>query len=424
MIKKLGKYEVLGVLGRGSMGVVYKGIDKDIGKMVAIKTMNQKILQQSEMKERFYREGTILGQLQHQNIISVYNAGVDGDIYYIAMEYLEGISLDHLLVKERKLPIPRTIRIIKQVCDGVHAAHNQSVIHRDLKPANIILLEDDHVKVLDFGVAHFQNSQLTNSGMLLGTINYIAPEQITGLKVDSRADIFSMGVILYELLSGKNPFLGRNISQTMVNIVNNPVDPLPDIPKELQTVLDKALHKDRNRRYINARLMGSDLERVLRQTGTGGGTTERSSTLSTTRPTSEPAGAGLDKGKRSQQEILQKMIRERVEAIKNHIRREEFGPAEEKLSQLKRLDRNHESIAELEDRLGQGRRKGQEKRNFVEQLTHDTLAKANEHLAQRHYVLAIELCEKVLKVDAGHQDAKVIKANAIRKLDHYLAKVR
>ncbi len=408
MIKKLGKYDVLGVLGRGSMGVVYKGIDREIGKMVAIKTMNQKILQQSEMKQRFFREGEILSQLNHKNIISVYYAGSDGDIYYIAMEYLEGVSLDQLLKEKTPLEIPRVIKIIRQVCEGVHAAHQNSVIHRDLKPANIVLIPDDHVKVLDFGVAHFQNSQLTNSGMLLGTINYIAPEQITGLKVDYRADIFSIGVILYELLTGLNPFLGKNISQTMVKIVNtNP--PAPDnIPKDLRTILDKALHKDRNRRYISAMLMASDLDRICRGQDVGD-----------TAP-----GVSVSQGRKTQKEILEKMISERIDAIHTHFRREELGQASEKINQLKRLNKDHPSIPELEMRLAEARKKGEEKRHFVEQLTQDTLKRANTHLRDRQYVLAIELCNRVLTVDSNQQDAKVIKAGAIRKLEQFLASLK
>lgn len=407
MIKKLGKYDVLGILGRGSMGVVYKGVDREIGKMVAIKTMNQKILQQSEMKQRFFREGEILSQLHHKNIISVYYAGSDGDMYYIAMEYLEGVSLDQLLKDHKSLEIARVIKIVRQVCEGVHAAHQNSVIHRDLKPANIILVPDDHVKVLDFGVAHFQNSQLTNSGMLLGTINYIAPEQITGLKVDYRADIFSIGVILYELLTGKNPFLGKNISQTMVKIVNiNP--PTPEgIPKDLSTILDKALHKDRNRRYISAMLMASDLDRVFRGQDVG-----------------DTAPGRTVEGRQTQQEILEKMIRERIEAIHTHFRREELGQASEKINQLKRLNKDHPSISELEAKLLEARKKGEEKRQFVEQLTQDTLKRANMHLRDRQYVLAIELCDRVLSVDPYQQDAKVIKASGIRKLEQFLADLK
>ena len=408
MLTKLGKYEILGILGRGSMGVVYKGIDPNIGKLVAIKTMNQKILQHSEMQQRFYREGNILGQLQHKNIINVYNVGVDGDTCYIAMEYLEGTSLDRLLKRREKLSYARILNTLIQVCEGVNAAHKRSIIHRDLKPANIFLLDEEHVKVLDFGVAHFQNSQLTNSGMLLGTINYIAPEQITGLKLDIRADIFSIGVILYELLGGRNPFVGKNISQTMVKIVNEIPPPIPGLTKDMAAILDRALQKDRERRYPEMQQLAQDLERQL-----------RAHTLNEPARKATPP-EGLDVAK-SHNEMFHKMVAERVEAIHNHIRREELELAENLFAQLQLLEETHPELPKLEEALNKARKRVEQRRKFLVQLTHDTLLKANEMMADRHFVSAVELCEKVLKMDAKNQDAKVIKANCIHKLEQFLA---
>jgi len=411
MIKKLGRYEILEVLGRGSMGVVYKGMDPQIGKIVAIKTMNQKILQQSEMQERFYREGAILGQLQHKNIVSVYNAGEDGHIYYIAMEYLEGVSLDRLVKDAGKLPLKRILEIVKQVCEGVHAAHRQSVIHRDLKPANIFLLEEDLVKVLDFGVAHFQNSQLTNSGMLLGTINYIAPEQITGLRVDYRADIFSIGVILYELLAQGNPFVGKNISQTMVKIVNDNPPPIVDIPDELREVLGKALHKDRNRRYISAQLMAIDIDRVLRTHTfhqTGGARRK-------------PSLSRMETGRHN---AFARMVDSEVAAAKAHLRKQELDEAEHCVTRLERLDKDHPAIAELRAQMAKTRQKEAQKRHFAEQLLYETLRKAHEKTEGRQFVLAVELCDKALKLEPDNQDAKVLRAKCLRKLEQFLESAR
>ena len=407
MIKKLGRYDIQGVLGRGSMGVVYKGVDPQIGKMVAIKTMNPKVVQQKEMQERFYREGTILGQLQHRNIISVYNVGTDGDTCYIAMEYLDGTSLDLILGKKEELPHHRVLKIVKQVCEGVNAAHKQSVTHRDLKPANIFVLKDDLVKVLDFGVAHFQNSQLTNSGMLLGTINYIAPEQITGLKVDYRADIFSIGVIFFEMLTGINPFLGKNISKTMVKIVNEEPMMPENVSEDIRKILEKALDKDRNKRYLSCRHMAQDIDLLLRDISL-----------------QEEAGPKTlpppPKSKQTQNEILLKMIFERVDGIKTHIRRDEFDLAQNMLSQLRRLKGDHPSIAELELRLEKARRQAVSKKEFAEKFHHESLLKANEHMSARHYILAVELCQKVLSVDPNNQDARVLKANGIHKIQRFL----
>lgn len=444
MKKKLGKYEILGVLGRGSMGVVYKGLDPEINKLVAIKTMNQKVVEQPDMQERFHREGTILGQLNHKNIISVYSVGEDDDIIYIAMEYLEGTSLERMLQRKKKLALRRSMEIITQVCDGVGAAHRQNIIHRDIKPANVFLLEGDHVKVLDFGVAHFQNSQLTNSGVLLGTINYMAPEQITGIKVDHRADIFSIGVILYELLTLKNPFLGKNISQTMVKLVNTKPDPVPNVPKKLQDLINRILSKNRDDRFYSCREVARAVQEVLRDPefekaekafdGPGGSFGIRSfrggnSGAPIASPMAAPAAAtagaaGASPQRRNtQNQILQKMIAERIEGVRDHIRNERIEDAEALIAQLKRLDRSHPAVEELTGLLSKARRSKEEKRNFMEQLTHETLAKANEAMADRHYVSAIELCQKVLRREANNQDARVIKATSLNKMKRFIEQV-
>lgn len=263
-LSKLGRYQILGVLGKGSMGVVYKGMDPQINKLVAIKTMNQKHLSDPHMQERFYREGNVLGQLHHRNIINVYNVGEDQETCYIAMEYLDGTTLERVIRGGSGLSLVKSLEVVRQVCEGVHAAHQSGIIHRDLKPANIFLLNDDHVKVLDFGVAHFKNSQLTTSGVVIGTINYIAPEQITGLKIDHRADIFSIGVILYELLAKRHPFEGKNISQTMVRIINEEPPAIADLPKTIQDIVRRALAKDRDQRYGDCRLLSEELAQVIR----------------------------------------------------------------------------------------------------------------------------------------------------------------
>lgn len=416
MIKKLGRYDIIDILGRGSMGVVYKGIDPQIGKLVAIKTMNPKVLTQKEMQERFYREGTILGQLQHKNIISVYNVGSDGDTCYIAMEYLEGTSLDKVMSSGEPMGHRRILNIIKQVCEGVNAAHKQSVTHRDLKPANIFLLEGDLVKVLDFGVAHFQNSSLTSSGMLLGTINYIAPEQITGLKVDYRADIFSIGVIMYELLTGINPFLGKNLSKTMVKIVNDEPEPPKNVPKTILTILDKALEKDRNKRYLSLRHMAADLDALLREMSMSGDDPGR--TLPPPKPRIEVEPEVDDK--KTQNDILQRMIFERIDGIKQCLRDENFDQAENLIGQLRRLKSDHPSLEDLVMKLDKGKRQAASKRAFAEKFHQETLLKANEHLSNRQYIQAVELCNKVLAVDKNNQDARVLRARGLRILEDFL----
>lgn len=402
MIKKLGRYEILGVLGRGSMGVVYKGVDPQIGKLVAIKTMNPKTVRQKDMQERFYREGSLLGQLQHKNLITVYNVGTDGDICYIAMEFLDGTSLEQILERKEPMETNRAVAIGKQVADGVHAAHKRDITHRDLKPANIFIMEGERVKVLDFGVAHLKDSSLTNSGMLLGTINYIAPEQITGLKIDHRADIFSLGVILYEMVIGRNPFLGRNVSKTMVKIVNED-PPMPrDVPPALAAILQKMLAKDREVRYGDMQELSRDLDKVSRE-------------LQDKRK-SEP--------RVPQDDMLQKMVYERVDGIKLHIHREEFDEASGLLDQLRRLKPDHPAVDDLQQKLERARGKAEEKKRFSDKFNQETVKKANQYMIDRHFVLAVEYCDKVLILDPENQDARVIRANSLRKMERFLEQAR
>ncbi len=410
-LSKLGKYQILGVLGKGSMGVVYKGVDPRIGKLVAIKTMNQKNLSDPNMQERFYREGNILGQLNHRNIISVYNVGEDQETCYIAMEYLDGTTLEKIVRgKKRNLPLQMRLEIVKQVCEGVHAAHQQGIIHRDLKPANIFLLNDDHVKVLDFGVAHFKNSQLTTSGVVIGTINYIAPEQITGLKIDLRADIFSIGVILFELLANKHPFVGKNLSQTMVRIINEDTPRVPDIPDSLNQVVRKSLQKDRDQRYSSAMELANDLENVM-----------RTQAFVDTLNDETIVDADLQKAQKS---YVRKLVEERIGSIEEALKNEEVDQAKDLIEQLSSFVDNTAVIEPLMARLKEAQSQRKKRISFVTQLTHETLLKANREMDQKHYVMAIEYCQKVLKVDPNNQDARIIKANCLKKLQSFIDRIK
>jgi len=402
MIKKLGRYEILGVLGRGSMGVVYKGVDPQIGKLVAIKTMNPKTIRQKDMQERFYREGNLLGQLKHKNLITVYNVGTDGDYCYIAMEFLGGVSLERILEREDRMPLDRIFRIVLQVCDGVHAAHKKNITHRDLKPANIFVMEADLVKVLDFGVARLQDSDLTNSGMLLGTINYIAPEQITGLTIDHRADIFSLGVILYELIAGVNPFLGRNVSKTMVKIINES-PPIPeDIPDGLGEILTNMLQKDREQRYGSMVEVAADIEKLMR---------------------ANPEALSKPRGNRDG-DLRDEKINGWLDATRQHLRREELDEAERLLTQIARSHADHPALEELRPRLERARTQMREKKSFAEKFSKDAIEKATAFMVDRHFIPAIEYCDKVLAVQADHEQARNIRATCLHKLERFLEQAR
>ena len=408
-ISKLGRYQILGVLGKGSMGVVYKGMDPQINKLVAIKTMNQKHLTDPHMQERFYREGSVLGQLHHRNIINVYNVGEDQDTCYIAMEYLDGTTLEKTIREGSGLDLTDALDVVKQVCDGVHAAHQTGIIHRDLKPANIFLLNDDHVKVLDFGVAHFKNSQLTTSGVVIGTINYIAPEQITGLKIDHRADIFSIGVMLYELLSKKHPFEGKNISQTMVRIINEEPPPLKELPESIQKIVTRALSKDRDQRYESCKQLAEDLDQVIR-------TQSMVDTLHDFKVEDEAL-------QKAQAGYLRKLIDERVNIISAALKQGRIDDAETSLNQLIGISGKNEITDDWTKRIRDFKRKQREKTRFVNQLTHETLLKASKMMDQRHFIAAIENCQKILEMDPKNQDARIIKARCIKQIRAFLKDV-
>ncbi|PIE01422.1 MAG: hypothetical protein CSA81_11945 [Acidobacteria bacterium] len=407
-IKWLGKYQILGIIGRGSMGIVYKGMDPRIKKLVAIKTMNPKNIADSLMEKRFYREGSILGQLNHKNIVDVYNVGEDKGISYIAMEYLEGTTLDEYIKTQPKLSLKAILKIVKQICKGVQMAHSKEIIHRDIKPANIFILDNDHVKVLDFGVAHFKNSKLTTSGMVIGTINYISPEQITGLKVDHRADIFSIGVILYELIAGKNPFIGKNISQTMINIINRDPEPLSNVPEPLSVLIDKMLTKDRDKRVSSCEKAAEELEAIYR-TEALLDTIAEETTLD-------------DEVLNAKQSYIRKLVAEKMEQINKALESETLSDARHILAQLSALVPQHGLIKKLQEKIRQREKEIREREVFYRQLAHGMLKKANELMTQRCYVKAIEVCEKVLTNAPQDQDAKIIKATCVKQLEIFLKK--
>jgi len=217
--KKIGKYEITGILGRGGMGVVYRAEDKRIGRQVAIKTLTEGFSGQADMLERFYREAQA-GILQHPNIVIVYDLGDEDGVPFIVMEYVNGEPLDKIITSGRAVPLIDKLSIIEQVCAALGYAHQRGVIHRDIKPANVIVQPDGHAKIVDFGIARVQSSNaetgLTRTGNVIGTIHYIAPERLRGQPFDGRSDIFSTGVMLYLLLAGALPFSGEDMTVSLI----------------------------------------------------------------------------------------------------------------------------------------------------------------------------------------------------------------
>ncbi len=266
MISQLGRYQIISELGQGAMGVVYKAKDPLIDREVAIKTINLSLAQEEreEYEARFYQEAKAAGRLSHPNIVTIYDVGRTEDIAYIAMEYLQGRELRDILNDNRILPLAQVIDIISQVALGLSYAHEHEIVHRDIKPSNVMVIRDGHVKITDFGIARMASAAVrTQTGMVLGSPKYMSPEQVMGKLTDQRSDIFSLGVMLYEMLTGQAPFMGENVNaimyQTLNAVPSAPSTMNTDVPEMLNFIVAKALAKDLDSRYQNARDLANDL---------------------------------------------------------------------------------------------------------------------------------------------------------------------
>ena len=257
--QKIGKYEIQGVLGRGGMGIVYKAFDPAIHRQVAIKTITRSAMDPSELQyaiARFRHEAQAVGRLTHPRIAAIYDYGEDENLAYIVMELVHGRSLHDHLQNNAKFDLPEVGEIIRQLLDGLGYAHAQGVVHRDIKPSNLLINDDGRIKISDFGIAHIDNSSLTQVGEIMGSPGYMSPEQFTGDEPDSRTDLYSVGVIAYELLAGRKPFTGSNVEIMRQVIGERPPNPSgfnPLISAQLDWATHKALAKNREERFQSAR---------------------------------------------------------------------------------------------------------------------------------------------------------------------------
>ena len=261
--KKVGRYEILERVGRGGMGVLYRGHDAVLDREVAIKVMSADLGADETMRPRFYREARAAAKLQHRNIVTIFEFGEEDATPYIVMEFLHGQDLAKRMKAQPPLTLEAKLDIVAELCTGLHFAHEQGVIHRDVKPANIRLLPDGSVKLLDFGIAKMAQSQLTQSGSVFGSASYMSPEQVQGAAIDGRSDIFSAGVVLYELITGKKPFAGDSPTAVIAKLLTEEPEPVeklvPGLPKPLIAAVKKALEKDPAKRYAKAGDFGADL---------------------------------------------------------------------------------------------------------------------------------------------------------------------
>jgi len=268
---QLGRYLIESEIGRGAMGVVYKATDSVLQRTVAVKTVNMALErdQADRYEARFYQEARAAGGLNHPNIVTVYDAGKAGDVVYMAMEYIQGVELRTLYAEGQPMGASQSLAIAAQVAEGLGYAHQNGVVHRDVKPANIMVVANGPVKITDFGIARMRASaDLTQTGVMLGSPKYMSPEQVIGKRADHRSDIFSLGVILYEMLTGAAPFNGENITALMYQIVNF-APPAPStvnaaVPEMLDFIIAKMLAKPLEERYQDARELARDLRECER----------------------------------------------------------------------------------------------------------------------------------------------------------------
>lgn len=253
---QIGKYKIQEMVGEGAMGTVYRATDSVLGRTVAVKVMNASIARQQDHRNRFLREAQAAGSLQHPNVVTIYDLGeLDGHLF-IAMEFVHGTDLEKLMTGAEPLKLQSKLDIIVDVLMGLSYAHKHGIVHRDIKPANVRVTEDGHAKIMDFGVAHLQSSDMTRTGLVVGTPSYMAPEQVMGGKAVPGTDIFAVGAVLYHLLTGSKPFEGPTLQSLFYRIVTDMPRPLdevrPGLPPALNTIVQKSMAKEANQRYESA----------------------------------------------------------------------------------------------------------------------------------------------------------------------------
>lgn len=285
------------------MGVVYRAHDTLLERVVALKIIATSIEANPELRERFFREARAAGQLSHRNIITIHDLGEHEGQPYLAMEFLTGEDLQHRLARQEPMSLRRKLEVAAEICEGLSYAHRRGLIHRDIKPANIFITDDGVVKLLDFGLARMVASELTRSNMMMGTVNYMAPEQVRGERTDHRADIFSFGVVFYEMLSGRKAFQGDSFATTLYKILQDVPEPLHNIdatlPSEIVWLVERALAKPRDERYQDLSDLSRDLAIIRQHLSGADAVTMAGSGLPGHRPQSDPPRTPSHGGTRS-----------------------------------------------------------------------------------------------------------------------------
>jgi len=392
-MKKIGKYKIVEILGKGAMGVVYKARDPDIDREVAIKAIRFDMVsegtEKDEIVERFMREARSAGKLSHANIITIYDVVREGDLTYIVMQYVEGESLQKIIASKKKFSAAEIVERMVPLCDALDYAHQHGIVHRDIKPANILIDKTGKSFIVDFGVAHIETSTMTQTGTTLGTPSYMSPEQVMGTKVDNRSDIFSLGVILYELLTGERPFGGGNISTIIYKIVNEEPPAITEMDKRFpvgfEHVIQKALAKDPANRYSSCHQLIGDLNKQNQ-------TISKTLTLRM----SEEERAGLEKKRKLNLKLVLAISLGAIAIIgggggwflAQKSKKSAVPPTEKKIEEVKTPLLPTRPVVDMLDPL-------QEKLN-----------KIKESFEGENFEGAIRLAEEILAVEAGNITAQ------------------
>ena len=365
-LTKIGKYEVIEIIGKGGMGVVYKAMDNLIERLVAIKMMTGGFAENPDLLKRFYREAKSTGMLHHPNIVIVYELGDHEGSPYLVMEYLEGEPLDKIIAARRDVSMVEKLGYMIQCCSGLGYAHQRGIVHRDIKPANLMVLKDGNCKLVDFGIARIGDNSMTRTGQVVGTISYMSPEQINAQVVDGRADIFSAGIMLYELLTGALPFDSKDTASTLLKIIHEDPPPLKNYiqnyPPDLDEVMKKALAKDREDRYATADDFAFDLSRV-------------------------------------QEQLKRLMVSDYVERAKTSIAKADLAKAKEILQLILKVDTQHAVAKELMQEVQQ-RLQRQVRGEQIKQLR----ANAEGALSQKMFADALSYAEQALSLDKSNTE--------------------
>jgi len=379
MLTKLGKYEIKGELGSGGMGVVYWGEDRRLSRPVALKTMSPEVARDPELLKRFYREAQAAAQLRHPNIVTIYDIDEAEGLPFIAMEFLEGEDLEKIICARKELPVVRKLDIVIDTCKGLHYAHQHGIVHRDVKPGNVVVLNDGQVKIVDFGIARVGVSSMTRTGIALGTVKYMSPEQLRGERVDARSDIFSLGIVLYELLTCQYPFPGREVPEIVYKLCNAPPEPigkfLTQCPPQLEKIVLQALMKNREERYLTAADMIFEMQQVA-------------------------------------DSLRRDMVEVYLQQGQLSLQDGNLALAKESLQKVLEIDSSHELAKGLLARV-QGSISARERTQRMEQL----LSQAREALEAEQYEETITSLEELLRLEPAHEEAQKYKQLAVQQRD-------